>query len=80
MGAVAYVDDAAPAGLKTTAQGLLVSVMSLANLGAGLFGGWLFDHTGRQGLFLTMTATCLVALALFGAGGWWTRRRQVAHP
>lgn len=68
VSAVAYANELAPAELKSTAQGLLVSVMSLANLGAGLAGGWLLDHAGRRGLFLAMMATCLVALGAFVLG------------
>ena len=44
VSAVAYVNDLAPDALKSTAQGLMVSVMSLANLTAGLAGGWLLDN------------------------------------
>lgn len=68
VAAVAYANELAPDALKSTAQGLLVSVMSLANLGAGLAGGWLLDFIGRRGLFLAMMATCLVALGVFMAG------------
>ena len=68
VGVVAYTDRLAPEGLKATSQGLMVSVMSLANLVAGLAGGWLLDHSGRSGLYFTMAATCLGALALFGFG------------
>ncbi len=76
VAAVAYVNELAPDELKSTAQGLLVSVLSLANLSAGLAGGWLLDHTGRQGLFLTMMITALIALGLFAAG-WWRGQRQI---
>lgn len=72
VAAVAYANELAPDELKSTAQGLLVSVMSLANLGAGLVGGWLLDHIGRRGLFLAMMFTCLMALAVFALG----RRRD----
>lgn len=68
VAAVAYANELAPNELKSTAQGLLVSVMSLANLAAGLVGGWLLDHVGRQGLFLAMMGTCLMALAVFAIG------------
>ncbi len=68
VAAVAYANELAPTELKSTAQGLLVSVMSLANLAAGLVGGWLLDHVGRQGLFLAMMGTCLMALAVFAVG------------
>jgi MFS family permease len=73
VSAVAYANELAPAELKSTAQGLLVSVLSLANLGAGLAGGWLLDHIGRSGLFLAMMATCLAALGVFILG--WRRGR-----
>jgi PPP family 3-phenylpropionic acid transporter len=74
VGAVAYANELAPTELKSTAQGLLVSVMSLANLGAGLAGGWLLDHAGRSGLFTAMMLTCLVALGVFVVG--WRRGRS----
>ncbi|MGC8781915.1 MAG: MFS transporter [Anaerolineae bacterium] len=70
VAAVAYANELAPDALKSTAQGLLVSVMSLANLGAGLAGGWLLDHVGRRGLFLAMMMTCLVALGVFVLERW----------
>ncbi len=75
VAAVAYVNDLAPDELKSTAQGLMVSVLSLANLTAGLAGGWLLDRSGRQGLFFTMMATSLLALGIF-ALGWASGRRQ----
>jgi PPP family 3-phenylpropionic acid transporter len=71
VGAVAYANELAPVELKSTAQGLLVSVMSLANLGAGLAGGWLLDHVGGSGLFSAMMLTCLAALGVFIVG--WRR-------
>jgi len=73
VGAVAYANELAPAELKSTAQGLLVSIMSLANLGAGLAGGWLLDHVGHRGLFAAMMVTCIVALGVFIVG--WQRGR-----
>ncbi|MCX7670943.1 MAG: hypothetical protein N2439_12830, partial [Anaerolineae bacterium] len=74
VAAVAYANELAPDELKSTAQGLLVSVMSLANLGAGLAGGWLLDSIGHRGLFLAMMGVCLVALGVFVAG------RRVSRP
>lgn len=74
ISAVAYANELAPAALKSTAQGLLVSVMSLANLGAGLAGGWLLDHVGPRGLFLAMMFTCLLGLGVFVWG--WRRSRS----
>ncbi len=79
VSAVAYVNDLAPDALKSTAQGLMVSVMSLANLTAGLAGGWLLDNSGRQGLFFSMMATSLLALAIF-ALGWASGRRRTQAP
>lgn len=76
VGAVAYANELAPTALKSTAQGLLVSVMSLANLSAGLAGGWLFDHVGHTGLFLAMMVASLLALGLFVAGWWRGRARH----
>ncbi len=79
VSAVAYVNDLAPDALKSTAQGLMVSVMSLANLTAGLAGGWLLDNSGRQGLFFSMMATSLLALGIF-ALGWASGRRRAQAP
>ena len=79
VSAVAYVNDLAPDALKSTAQGLMVSVMSLANLTAGLAGGWLLDNSGRQGLFFSMMATSLLALGIF-ALGWASGRRRTQAP
>lgn len=76
VAAVAYANDLAPDELKSTAQGLLVSVMGLSNLAAGPAGGWLLDHVGRRGLYFTMMGTCLVALVLFGAS-WWRGRARL---
>lgn len=75
VAAVAYANDLAPEDLKSTAQGLLVSVMGLSNLAAGPAGGWLLDHVGHRGLYFAMMTACLVALGVFGASWWRSRAR-----
>jgi len=67
LGMVAYVAELAPENLKTTAQGLMGSVMALASMVGALVGGWLFDSVGSGGLFRVMSGFCLLALVLFAA-------------
>lgn len=68
LGAVTYANDLAPANLKATAQGLMVSVINLATVLGGITSGWLYDHTGRVGLFYTLAGICLLAFVLFAVG------------
>lgn len=68
IGAVAYVSELAPESLKTTAQGMLASVMSLASIMGALLGGWLFDILGPTGMFGVMAGLCAAAFALFSVG------------
>jgi len=68
VGAVALASELAPANLKATSQGLLFSVMNLANMLGALLCGWLFDSIGPSGLFSILAGFCLIALALFVIG------------
>jgi MFS family permease len=68
LGAVTYANDLAPANLKATAQGLMVSVINLATVLGGITSGWLYDNTGRVGLFYTLSGVCFLAFGLFTVG------------
>jgi PPP family 3-phenylpropionic acid transporter len=68
LGSVAYINELAPDNLKSTAQGLMGSIMSLSAMTGALLGGWLFDSIGSAGLFRVMTGCCVAALLLFAAG------------
>ena len=68
IGVVALANQFAPNDLKSTSQGLLGMIMSLANVVGGLAGGWLYDTTGQHGLFLACAGVALFALVLFSAG------------
>jgi MFS family permease len=72
ISAVAYANDSAPEQLKSTAQGLLFSLLNLAGMVGSLGSGWLFDQAGPRGLFWGMTIIAAIALAIFVAG----RRRE----
>ena len=67
IGVIALANQYAPNDLKSTSQGLLGMIMSLSNVVGGLAGGWLYDHSGPQGLFLTAALTTTAALILFSA-------------
>jgi PPP family 3-phenylpropionic acid transporter len=75
VGAVAYVSEIAPPHLKTTSQGLLMSLMSIASVGSSLITGWLFDQAGPRGLSLALAASCFLSLVLFSVGQTAIRRR-----
>ena len=68
ISAVAYANDSAPEQLKSTAQGLLFSILNLAGMAGSLGSGWLFDVTGPRGLFWAMSAAAFLGLVIFGAG------------
>jgi len=55
-----------PPSLLATAQGFYASAVSLAGILSALISGLLFDRLGPSGLFLTLSAVCLLAFALFG--------------
>lgn len=74
MSSVAYAHDSAPDELKSTAQGILFSIMNLAGMLGSLGSGWLFDQAGPRGLFWGMTVIAALALLIFVVG----RKRTAA--
>jgi MFS transporter, PPP family, 3-phenylpropionic acid transporter len=68
VSAVSYSHESAPEHLKSTAQGLLFSIMNVANMGGSLSSGWLYDHAGPRGMFWAMTAFAASGLVLFIVG------------
>ncbi len=79
IGAVSYISALAPPGLRTTAQSLLTSTTSLANVAGALLSGWLFDQIGPSGLFRVMAIFSLIAFLLLLAGQRVTGREAVAN-
>ncbi len=67
--AVNYAYQMAPPGMAGTAQGLLVSTISLAGVVSSLLTGWLFDVVGPKGVFVVMGLLVMAALILFTIGG-----------
>ncbi|MBE0696118.1 MAG: MFS transporter, partial [Anaerolineaceae bacterium] len=74
VSAVSYANDSAPDHLKSTAQGLLFSIMNLAGMAGSLNAGWLYDHLGFRGLYWTTAAVAAAGLVLFVVG-----RLKFAH-
>lgn len=65
LAGVAYADEHAPAGLKSTAQGLLGSVTyGFSSAIGGFIGGLLLESIGGRGLFLVFGIIILAGLAL----------------
>jgi PPP family 3-phenylpropionic acid transporter len=62
---VSYADENAPAGMRTTAQGLFNAMVSGLGVAAGGFiGGPLLINLGGHGLYLVFGATVLVIVAI----------------
>lgn len=74
LGAVAYADELASPGLRATSQGLLATVMSLANMLGAILGGWLLDLTGVSGLYWGLAAIAAAAVLLLWVGNTATRK------
>lgn len=68
LGAVAYADELAPASLKATSQGLLATVMSLANMVGAIIGGRILDLSGVSGLYWGLAAFAVAAVFLLWIG------------
>ena len=65
VSSVAYANESAPDHLKSTAQGLLFSILNVANMGGALSSGWLFDQVGSRGLYWGMSAFSAAGLLVF---------------
>lgn len=68
IGTVSYANQLAPDELKATSQGMLYTVLNLANLSSGLTCGFLYDQVGRAGLFQILSGITLLALVIFQIG------------
>lgn len=68
ISSVAYAHDSAPEALKSTAQGVLFSILNLAGMAGSLGSGWLFDQAGSRGLFWGMSITAATGLLIFIVG------------
>lgn len=68
ISSVAYANDSAPEALKSTAQGVLFSILNLAGMVGSLGSGWLFDVAGARGLFWGMSLIAAAGLVIFIAG------------
>lgn len=68
MSAVTYANDSAPEHLKSTAQGLLFSLLNLAGMAGSLFSGWMYDVAGPRGLFWAMAAFATAGMVIFVVG------------
>ncbi len=68
VSAVNYANDSAPEHLKTTAQGLLFSIMNMAGIVGSLSAGWVYDNIGFRGLFWTTAIISFTGLVVFISG------------
>ena len=65
LAGVSYADEYAPAGLKSTAQGIFGAVMfGFGSAVSGFVGGLLLESLGGRGMFLVLGIAILVGLAL----------------
>lgn len=68
MSAVAYANETTPEHLKSTSQGLLYSILNVANMAGALSSGALWDKFGPHGLFWGMAAFSAAGLVVFVVG------------
>jgi MFS family permease len=66
IASVAVVNEIAPDNLKATAQGTLISILSLSGVLGGLISGWIFDTLGVFTLFRIYAVLAIAALVLLG--------------
>jgi MFS transporter, PPP family, 3-phenylpropionic acid transporter len=76
IGAVDYASELSPPELKSTSQGMLGSIINLANMAGALLDGWLFDHIGVANLYWALAGCCLVGLIIFTLGRYFVNRKQ----
>ena len=75
VASVKYANESAPDHLKSTAQGLLFSIMNLGGMAGSLSGGWLYDNIGFRGLYWASGLTSAAALVFFLVGRFFLSRR-----
>ncbi len=64
VASIIYLNQLAPAHLKTTSQGLFMGIAYLSNVAGALIGGALLDHVGPSALFAIYAGCALTALAI----------------
>jgi MFS transporter, PPP family, 3-phenylpropionic acid transporter len=75
VASVSYANEAAPDHLKSTAQGLLFSIMNLGMVAGSFSSGWIFDNLGFRGLFWLTALFAGAGMLLFLAGRYVLSRR-----
>lgn len=65
IGAVNYVNEIAPEGLRATSQSLLSTFFNVASVTGGPFVGLLYDQVGPFTLFRITALLCWAAVAIF---------------
>ena len=68
MSAVAYANETTPDHLKSTSQGLLYSILNVANMAGAPSSGALWDKFGPHGLFWGMAAFSAAGMVVFVVG------------
>lgn len=81
LAGVAYADEHAPAGLKSTAQGLLGSMtFGFGSAIGGFIGGLLLESIGGRGLFLIFGIIILAGLGLIEAFRRFIPEKTISQP